>query len=99
MLPCYFYVLLSHVKLCVVTVIPVVAMSHLPEFVMDVQANEVVVLSSCNDYNGQSKSGESRLSRVELDWFYKPLGHTVMCQWPRKTCTQVCYSRPQKTLC
>ena len=45
-------------------------MSHLPEFVMDVQANEVVVLlSSCNN---QSKNGESQLSHVELDWFYKP---------------------------
>ena len=38
---------------------------------MNIQANEVIVLSSCNDYNGQSKSGESQLSRVELDWFYK----------------------------
>ena len=36
---------------------------------MDVQANEVVVLSSCNN---QSKTGESWLSHVKLDWFYKP---------------------------
>ena len=36
---------------------------------MDVQANEVVVLSS--SCNNQSKNGESRLSHVELDWFYK----------------------------
>ena len=46
-------------------------MSHLSEFVMAVQANEVVVLSSCNNYNGQNKSDKSWLSRVELDWFYK----------------------------
>ena len=45
-------------------------MSHLSEFVMAVQANEVAVLSSCNNYNGQNKSGESQLSCVELDWFY-----------------------------
>ena len=55
---------------CYKNVIPVVAMSHLPEFVMDMQANEVVVLlSSCNN---QSKNGVNWLSHMELDWFYKP---------------------------